>query len=548
MTGSASLQREVARRRTFAIISHPDAGKTTLTEKLLLFGGVIHLAGAVKARRGRAAAVSDWMEMERERGISITTSVLQFPYRGLQLNLLDTPGHADFGEDTYRTLHAVDSAVMVLDCAKGVEAQTKKLFRVCRRRAIPIFAFVNKLDRPGRDPFDLIGEVESVLDIGVFPVTWPVFASGTFRGVYHRLTGTVHLFDAQYARSSATMGAARPPFTELALDDPTLRAELGAGDHDRLRDEVELLGEAGDAFDPERFARGELAPMFFGSAINNFGLEAFLEAFADLVPPPPPRASDQGLVSPTQPEFSGFVFKIQANMDRAHRDRLAFVRVCSGRYERSAKVLHVRSGRTLRLANPTQFLGQERNLVDEAFAGDVIGVHDGGLFEIGDTLTGGSRFVFDSIPSFAPERFARLFLVDSLKRKAFGRGLEQLAQEGTVHLLRPPANRAGDLVLGAVGRLQLEVAQHRLRSEYSVDVRVEPVPFECARWVGSANGAKLDLSKLAGARLGTVVMDVRDRPVMLFETEWTARSAERHHPELTFSETAQGVLREGLDG
>jgi peptide chain release factor 3 len=459
------------------------------------------------------------MEMERERGISITTSVLQFPYRNLQMNLLDTPGHADFGEDTYRTLHAVDGAVMLLDCAKGVEAQTKKLFRVCRRRSIPIFAFVNKLDRPGRDPFDLVGEVESVLGIGVFPITWPVFAHSVFRGVYHRLTKRVHLFDERYAVSSATSGAVQPPFEAL-----------------------DLLAGAGDAFDQERFVRGELAPLFFGSAINNFGLEAFLDAFSELMPPPRARATDEGLLEPTQAEFSGFVFKIQANMDRAHRDRVAFVRICSGRFERGAKVLHVRSGKTVRLANPTQFMGQERSLVDEATAGDVIGVHDTGLLEIGDTLTGGSRFTFESIPSFAPEHFARLLLMDTLKRKAFGRGIEQLAQEGTVHLLKPPANRAGDLILGAVGRLQLEVARHRLQSEYGVEVRVEPVPYECARWISPANGAKLDLTKVTGARLGTIVLDVRDRPVMLFDNEWSARNAERHHPELVFSETAVGVV------
>jgi len=540
--GSAALRREVARRRTFAIISHPDAGKTTLTEKLLLFGGVIQLAGAVKARRGRAAAVSDWMEIERERGISITTSVLQFPYRDLQMNLLDTPGHADFGEDTYRTLHAVDGAVMLLDCAKGVEAQTKKLFRVCRRRAIPIFAFVNKLDRPGREPFDLVGEVESVLGIGVFPITWPVFARGVFRGVYHRVTKQVHLFDERYAVSSATTGAVKPPFESLALDDPKVREVLGAQGHDQLCEEIDLLAEAGDAFDHDRFTSGELAPLFFGSAINNFGLEAFLDAFSELMPPPSPRRTDQGLITPTQAEFSGFVFKIQANMDRAHRDRVAFVRICSGRFERGAKVYHVRTGKTVRLANPTQFLGQERSLVDEATAGDVIGVFDPGLLEIGDTLTGGASFAFEPIPSFAPEHFARLLLIDSLKRKAFGKGIEQLAQEGTVHLLKPPANRAGDLILGAVGRLQLEVARHRLQSEYGVEVRVEPVPYDCARWISPADGQTLDLSKVTGARLGTIVLDIRDRPVMLFDNEWSARNAERHHPELVFSETAIGVV------
>src|SRR6266508_2531938 len=380
---------EIGRRRTFAIIAHPDAGKTTMTEKLLLYGGVIQLAGAVKAKRGRASAVSDWMEMERERGISITTSVLQFPYRGFQMNLLDTPGHADFSEDTYRTLHAVDGAVMLLDSAKGVEVQTRKLFRVCRQRAIPIFTFVNKMDRPGRDPFELVGEVESVLGIGVYPITWPIFRGGVFRGVWHRLARRVYLFDADHAGSSAGVGAERPPVEVTGLDDPTLR-----------------------------------------------------ETFCELMPPPRARASDQGPISPMQDEFSGFVFKIQANMDKAHRDRVAFVRICSGKMSRGMKAHHVRTGREVRLANPTQFLARERNVVEDGFAGDVVGIHDPGTFQIGDTLTGGSRFAFEGIPSFAPEHFARLVLVDPMKRKQFATGLEQLAQEGTVQLYRPRVARA----------------------------------------------------------------------------------------------------------
>ena len=327
-----TVQHETARRRTFAIISHPDAGKTTLTEKLLLYGGAIQLAGAVKAKRGRANAVSDWMEMERERGISITTSVLQFPYRGLQMNLLDTPGHADFSEDTYRTLHAVDGAVMLLDCAKGVEAQTKKLFRVCRQRAIPIFTFVNKMDRPGRDPFELIGEVESVLGIGVYPITWPIFRGGTFRGVYHRVEQRVYLFDAGPRRLVARRRRRAPARRGHRPRRSGAREELERPGYKQLRDEAELLEAAGDGFDSERFEAGEVSPMFFGSAINNFGLEAFLETFCELMPPPRPRASDQGHVEPDADEFTGFVFKIQANMDRAHRDRVAFVRICSGRY------------------------------------------------------------------------------------------------------------------------------------------------------------------------------------------------------------------------
>jgi len=535
-------QHEIGRRRTFAIISHPDAGKTTLTEKLLLYGGVIQLAGAVKAKRGRASAVSDWMEMERERGISITTSVLAFPYRGLQLNLLDTPGHADFSEDTYRTLHAVDGAVMLLDCAKGVEAQTRKLFRVCRQRAIPIFTFVNKLDRPGRDAFELIGEVESVLGIGVYPVTWPIFRDGVFRGVWHRLARRVYLFDAGHANSSSTTGAERPPVEVTGLEDPLLRKELDEAGYARLRSEAELLEAAGDGFDRARFEAGELSPMFFGSAVNNFGLEAFLETFCDLMPPPAARPSDQGPIAPTHGEFSGFVFKIQANMDKAHRDRVAFVRICSGKLTRGMKVHHVRTGKEVRLANPTQFLARDRSVVDESFAGDVVGIHDPGAFEIGDTLTGGSRFSFEGIPSFAPEHFRRLALVDPLRRKQFATGIEQLAQEGTVQLYRPPAGRAGDLVLGALGQLQFEVVKYRLEAEYGVEVRVEAVPYVLARWVSRADGAPLDLDAVGSGVDGLVVLDVRDRPVVLFDREWALRSAERLHPELRFAETASGVV------
>jgi len=536
------MKHQIARRRTFAIISHPDAGKTTLTEKLLLYGGVIQLAGAVKAKRGRASAVSDWMEMERERGISITTSVLQFPYRGLQMNLLDTPGHADFSEDTYRTLHAVDGAVMLLDSAKGVEAQTRKLFRVCRQRAIPIFTFVNKLDRPGRDAFDLIGEVENVLGIGVYPVTWPIFRSGVFRGVYHRLRQRVYLFEANRANSSSTSGAERPPVEVTGIDDPALREELDDVGYDRLRHDAELLEMAGDGFDRERFEAGQLSPMFFGSAVNNFGLEAFLETFSELMPPPRARPSDAGPIEPSREEFSGFVFKIQANMDKAHRDRVAFVRICSGKMIRGMKVTHVRTGKEVRLASPTQFLARERSVVDESYAGDVVGIHDPGNFEIGDTLTGGSRFAFEGIPSFAPEHFRRLALVDPMRRKQFATGIEQLAQEGTVQLYRPPVGRAGDLVLGALGQLQFEVVKYRLEAEYGVDVRVEAVPWVLARWPSRVDGAPVDLEALQDAVEGMVVLDVRERPVVLFDRAWALQTAERVHPEYVFAETATGVV------
>jgi len=536
------MRHEVARRRTFAIISHPDAGKTTLTEKLLLYGGVIQLAGAVKAKRGRASAVSDWMEMERERGISITTSVLQFPYRGLQMNLLDTPGHADFSEDTDRTLHAVDGAVMLLDCAKGVEAQTRKLFRVCRQRAIPIFTFVNKMDRPGRDAFDLIGEVEGVLGIGVYPITWPIFRGGTFRGVYHRIRQRVYLFGEEDAGSSAAAGAERPPVEVTGIDDPAVREALDGAGYDQLRHDAELLDAAGDGFHHERFEAGELSPMFFGSAVNNFGLEAFLETFSEMMPPPRSRPSDRGAIEPTLEEFSGFVFKIQANMDKAHRDRVAFVRICSGRMVRGMKARHVRTGKDVRLAAPTQFLARDRSVVDEAYAGDVVGIHDPGNLEIGDTLTGGSAFAFEGIPSFAPEHFRRLALVDPMRRKQFALGIEQLAQEGTVQLYRPPAGRVGDLVLGALGQLQFEVVKYRLEAEYGVEVRIEPVRYVLARWVSRADGKPMEPDDVDGAIDGLVVLDVRDRVVALFDRDWALRMAERDHPEFRFAETATGVV------
>jgi peptide chain release factor 3 len=536
------LTREVARRRTFAIISHPDAGKTTLTEKLLLYGGVIQLAGAVHAKRGRSNAVSDWMEMERERGISITTSVLQFPYQGFEMNLLDTPGHADFSEDTYRTLHAVDGAVMLLDSAKGVEKQTRKLFRVCRERAIPIFTFVNKLDRYGREPFALVGEVESVLEIGVYPVTWPIYRDGRFRGVFHRFDKNVHLFDEAHAGSSSLQGSEKPPVAISGLDDPLLERELGTQGYVQLRHDAELLDAAGDEFDRARFERGELSPMFFGSAINNFGLSAFLDTFVKLMPPPRARRTDLRSIEPDDEEFSGFIFKIQANMDRAHRDRMAFLRICSGRFERGMKAFHVRTGRELRLANPTQFMAQERTVIDEAFAGDVIGIHDPGLFEIGDTLSGGSKIRFEDIPSFAPEHFARVVMIDPAKRKQLIRGIEQLSQEGTIQVYRRPDAPAGDFIMGAVGQLQMEVVKYRLKSEYGVEMRFDPVPYQFARWVSRKDGGVVKVEALETAYTGLITEDARGRWVILFDGDWAIRATEKLLPDFVMAETAHGVI------
>ena len=538
MSDTNRLQREIARRRTFAIISHPDAGKTTLTEKLLLLGGAIHLAGEVKAKRGRANAVSDWMEMEKERGISITTSVMQFPYDGLQLNLLDTPGHADFSEDTYRTLHAVDGAVMLLDVAKGVEAQTRKLFRVCKRRAMPIFTLVNKMDRPGREPFELAGEVEDVLGIGVYPVVWPVYRSGVCVGLCHRSDRHLELFDA-HGQPVLLEGGSVP---QLGRDNSWAEEYLGTEGYNELLEALELLDEAGDAFDPDRFVRGELSPMFFGSAMHDFGLKPFLSSFCKMMPPPVSRETSDGPVDPQSEAFSGFIFKIQANMNRAHRDRIAFIRICSGRFERGMKVHHVRTDRDLRLANPANFVAQGRNLIEEAFAGDVIGVYEPGLFEIGDTITAGENFTYHGIPSFAPELFSRLISIDPLKRKQLTKGLEQLAQEGTIQLYRAPKGRAGDMILGAVGPLQIEVVKQRLASEYGADVRIESVALQLARWVVDADGNPVPSAELTNPRAGTLVEDVRGRAVMLFEGTWALDSLKRQFPDLQFNEVAHGVV------
>jgi peptide chain release factor 3 len=536
-TERGRIAREIERRRTFAIISHPDAGKTTLTEKLLLYGGVVQLAGSVRAKRGRSATVSDWMEMERERGISITTSVLQFPYRGLQMNLLDTPGHADFSEDTYRTLHAVDGAVVLLDCAKGVESQTRKLFAVCRERAIPIFTFVNKMDRPGRDPFDLVGEIEDVLGIGVFPITWPIFRSGTFCGVYHRSEKAAFLFEGKGAHIGERAAAAQ----RYELDDPRLAAAVEEQGMARLREDLDLLEAAGDAFDTERFIAGQLSPMFFGSAMNNFGLEPFLDTFSTMMPAPRSREA-VGKSIAVDGEFSGFIFKIQANMNRAHRDRLAFLRIVSGSYKDGMRVRLARTGKEVRLTNGMQFVAQERQVVEEAFAGDVVGVYDSGVFQVGDTLSAQAGITFPAIPSFAPEHFASLIVVDSLRRKQLTAGIEQLAYEGTIQLYREPRSRAGEAILGAVGRLQLEVAQYRLENEYNVQVRLESLPYTIARWVLQPDGTPVEVDWLARQTTTPVVLDVRNRPVVLFSDQWQLRALMKRLDTLVFAETASGAL------
>jgi peptide chain release factor 3 len=525
------LTREIARRKTFSIISHPDAGKTTLTEKLLLYGGAIQLAGAVRAKRARSYTVSDWMEIERERGISIVSSVLQFPYKGSLMNLVDTPGHADFSEDTYRALMATDAAVMLLDCAKGVELQTKKLFRVCKLRKMPIFTFVNKMDRPGREPFELVGEVEEVLGIGVYPITWPIHTSGRFRGVYHRLTKQVFLFE------QVAHGAEMAPMSAHTLDTPELVEAIGEDAAIQLALDLDLLDAAGDALDPVRLAAGEVTPMYFGSALTNFGLPQFLDSFISMMPRPAARLSDAGPIEVDDARFSAFVFKIQANMDRAHRDRVAFLRICSGRYERGMKVKHVRLGREIRLANPTQFLAQERTIVEEGFAGDIVGVFDPGMFLIGDTLCTGSPIRFPPLPQFPPEYFARVAMIDPMKRKQLKKGLEQLAQEGTIQLFRPPEGREGESIVGAVGELQFEVVKGRLESEYAVDVRFDRLSYQLARWV---TGEVPPLGELESNLYGYGAFDVHGRPVVLFKGDWQLATCSKAFPNARFVELGEG--------
>ncbi|MEW5850364.1 MAG: peptide chain release factor 3 [Myxococcota bacterium] len=525
------LSREIDKRKTFAIISHPDAGKTTMTEKLLLYGGAIQLAGSVKARRAKQHATSDWMEIEKERGISVTSSVLQFQYGGHNLNLLDTPGHQDFGEDTYRTLTAADSAIMLLDNNKGVETQTRKLFDVCKLRRTPIFTFVNKCDRLGRDPFEILDEVESVLGIKCCPFTWPVRGWSSLKGVYHRQAKQVLLFEG------GEHGARKVEMTALGVDDPQLADVVGEQEAKQLKDEIELLDGAGGTFDRAAFDRGELTPVFFGSALSNFGVEPFLDAFLELGPTPLPRTAGGATVDPKDEQFRGFIFKIQANMDRAHRDRLAFMRIVSGRYTRGMKAYHVRMDREIRLSSATQMMAQERTQVEEAFAGDVLGVFDPGLFQIGDTLTEGDKRSFDGIPRFSPEHFCRLRLKDPLKRKQMQQGLEQLALEGAVQVFHRPGMVEKDAFLGVVGPLQFEVFKHRMQSEYKVEVILEGLNYTVCRWVGGEVEAA---QKVARYRDGTLVHDHLERPVLLLHSERDVTWAETEAPTAklrTISET-----------
>jgi peptide chain release factor 3 len=514
-----TLGTEVARRRTFAIISHPDAGKTTITEKLLLYGGAIHLAGTVKGRKASRHATSDWMEIEKQRGISVTSSAMQFEYNGFCINILDTPGHQDFSEDTYRTLVAADAAVMLIDGAKGVEAQTIKLFTVCRQRRIPIFTFINKMDRAIKNPFDLMDELEKVLGIGSVPINWPIGTDGDFKGVFNRKHNRIELFDGSKGDHGASMVKVKVASTE----DPKLSELIGQDYQERLMAEIELLDLAGDELDMERVAAGELTPVFFGSAVTNFGVEAFLNEFLAMAPPPVARQSTAGPIQPDENFFSGLVFKIQANMNPDHRDRMAFIRICSGRFEKNMEVRHIRLNRNVRLAQPQQFMAQDRNLIESAYAGDIIGIFDPGLFRLGDTLVEGNRtFAFESIPIFPPENFARVSPKDSMKRKQFLKGIEQLAEEGAIQLYKQPDIGTETYIIGVVGVLQLDVLEYRLKTEYGVDIRMTGLNYRHARWIRPKESRR-PLPQPDKINMTSTTMPVLDReenPVLLFESEW----------------------------
>jgi peptide chain release factor 3 len=478
----AEITKEIKRRRTFAIISHPDAGKTTLTEKLLLFGGAIQMAGTVKGRKAARHATSDWMRLEQQRGISITSSVMQFPYRDCIVNLLDTPGHEDFSEDTYRTLTAVDSALMVIDCAKGVEERTVRLMEVCRMRATPIMTFINKLDRDGRAPIELLDEIEKVLKISTAPVTWPIGMGRELQGIYHLLQDRIYVYEAG---EKGRVGGNR---VIQGLNSPEAAEFLG-GDSKALRDEIELVQGATGRFDPQAYLAGAQTPVFFGSAISNFGVEELLGEFVRHAPGPLPRPTQERIVEAQEPRLSGFVFKIQANMDPGHRDRVAFMRLCSGRYQRGMRLYHVRLAKEVRVSDALTFMAADREQAEEAFAGDILGLHNHGTINIGDTFTEGERLNFTGVPSFAPEMFRRAVLKDPLRMKALGKGLAQLCEEGATQLFRPLRN--ADMILGAIGQLQFEVVAFRLQDEYNVQCVFDNIAVHTARWISASDARKL---------------------------------------------------------
>ena len=529
----STTAQEIARRRTFAIISHPDAGKTTLTEKFLLYGGAINLAGSVKGKATARHAVSDWMEIEKQRGISVTSSVLQFEYDGCCINILDTPGHQDFSEDTYRTLMAADSAVMVIDGAKGVEPQIKKLFKVCTMRHIPIFTFINKMDRDALDTFDLLDDIEKNLGIDTCPMNWPIGSGKAFKGVFDRENEEVITYaDTQKGTREGTQ--TRIPMS----DEDSILAELGEDAAEQLREEVELLDGASADFDLDEVRAGNLTPVFFGSALNNFGVEIFLRHFLEMAPAPSARMTDQGPIDPVEDAFSAFVFKIQANMNKAHRDRIAFIRICSGKYDIGMDVKHVQSGRVQRLSQPQQLMADDRKILSEAYAGDIIGVFDPGLYSIGDTFCmPKAGFRYEGIPTFAPEHFARVRQVDTMKRDQFVKGIKQIAQEGAIQIFRELHTGMEEIICGVVGMLQFDVLQFRLKSEYNVDIILEQLPYEHIRWVTKCD---TDIMRITGTTDMKRVEDLKGNPLLLFINPWSVQMVLDRNEGLELAEFSRG--------
>jgi peptide chain release factor 3 len=522
------LQQELNRRRTFAIISHPDAGKTTLTEKLLVLGGAIRTAGAVKSRKAEKFATSDWMELEKKRGISVTSSVMQFEYDNYKINILDTPGHQDFSEDTYRTLMAVDSVVMIIDAAKGVEPQTIKLFKVCRERGIPIFTFINKLDRQGKEPLELFEEIENVLGIESYPINYPIGMGQSFRGVYDRQEHKIEWYNEKRERQVQALSEV-DELSELlkdTVDDYTLS---------QLEENLMLLDEAGSSFDLEAVKAGKQTPVFFGSAISNFGVPTFLEHYLKLAPQPQPLKSSEGLIQPDDPNFSGFVFKIQANMNPAHRDRIAFLRICSGKFEKGMSVYLDRTGKQLKLAQPQQFFADSRELIDDAFPGDIVGLYDTGFYQIGDTVCSSKdTFNFGALPQFSPEHFAKVRAKNAMKQKHFLKGVSQLAQEGAIQVYK---TQYEETILGVVGTLQFDVFVYRMQAEYGVDLDIERMPHQVAKWI--ANREEADALRRNSNNL--VVSDYKDRPVIIFENDFSLRWFQQKHQKVELRDSSHNM-------
>ena len=517
-----SCRDEIERRRTFAIISHPDAGKTTITEKLIYLGGLIHEAGEVKGKKGTKAATSDWMTLERERGISITSSVMQFDYNNLRVNLLDTPGHKDFSEDTYRTLVAADTALMLIDVAKGVEERTKKLYEVCNYRKLPIFTFINKCDREGKAPLELFDEIEQTLKMRCFPVNWPLGLGELFRGVYHRLNKTVVLWNRETGEQQT--------LPVESLDDPRWADWVHRDLLETVKEEIELMDLENEEFSLESFLKGEISPAFFGSAKLNFGVDQFLEKFVQWAPAPGPRPLEDGDLDPHEKFFSGFVFKIQANMDRKHRDRMAFIRICSGQFDRGMKVKHIRLGREVRLSHSAAFVAQDRETVETAYAGDIVGVSDPGMFRIGDTVSSGKKVSFEKIPQFSPELFAKLSVKDAMKRQKLQKALKELSEEGVIQLFIDPLVGAQESIVGVVGELQFEVLRFRLEDEYNLEAKIQRLSYSVARW--PRNKEAQPVANVHGVNI--VFRDSEDRPVVLLDSEWDLNWLQKENADVYF--------------